>query len=180
MITPNLFELCWLANVTEAADMASVNNADLVRLARDLPGAGTHERVTLVTSVPCDDGARLGNLLITPADVWMTSVMKQPDVPKGSGDFFAAMFAGDWLRHQDMKQALARATAASDVLITQGVADLQAARQQGRLVDDFADDDEDDDALPPTLPLIRTQKRWFAATDWPVQAPEFSVCVSST
>lgn len=178
IVTPNYFELCWLAGTTPVGD-AGASYADLHRLAEQLPGgegrAGEppHERLTLITSVPCEHNEQLGNVLITAGGTAvMTSVNRYPDVPKGTGDFFAAMFAGDWLSDKNPRRALARATAASDLLIERAVADYKAMRLRQALIMD-----EDDDMSAPVLPLIQTRKEWLAATDWPLQAPHLRICV---
>jgi pyridoxine kinase len=100
VITPNRFELDWLSG-KPVRDSSSATGA-----ARAL-GVAT----TLATSIPTAGNA-LANLLVTAHGAMQCVVEQRTDVPHGTGDFIAALFAGFYLSGGRDEDLLARATAA--------------------------------------------------------------------
>jgi len=120
VITPNRFELGWLSG----KPVGSLE--ELERAARALTG-GT----VLVTSA-IRHGPSLANLLFAPADALRCEVAWRPDVPHGTGDFFAALFLGHRLNGEPDAGALARAAAGVEqaILASQGRDELALVASQ--------------------------------------------------
>ncbi len=114
LITPNRFELSWLARmpVTSSAEAA----AALTRL--QVKG--------LATSIPISSGNRgeapscLANVLIFGGLRLQTVVVRRQQVPHGTGDLMSSLFLGHWLATHDADLSLACATATIDALIAAG------------------------------------------------------------
>lgn len=99
IITPNRFELGWLTG-QPVATIEGLRSA-----ARALKVSSV-----LVTSA-FRNGSELENILLTPDQTLRCKVAWHPDVPHGTGDFFAALFLGHSLNRQSEADALARSTA---------------------------------------------------------------------
>lgn len=110
MATPNAFELGFLSG-REAGDVASA-----VLAARALPVA----RV-LATSVPLAPG-RLTNLLVTASQAWSCPVARRDVAPHGTGDLLAALYLGHGLNASAPEEALGRAVAGVDAVISASAA----------------------------------------------------------
>lgn len=136
IITPNRFELGWLTGSPPNTQ------ADAILAARRLC-----RHLTLVTSAPGEGDGELANLLISPNEVWRTTVARRGCAPHGAGDFMAACFLGRLLQGCAPAEALALATGAMEALLT---------------ASDGADG----------LPLVTAQDRWTNAAPWPVEALE--------
>ncbi|MBT3534948.1 MAG: pyridoxal kinase [Rhodospirillaceae bacterium] len=113
LVTPNRFELGWLANREISNFDDAVHNAHILRQ------QGVDKVVC--TSAAQKDGW-LHNLAVDESGVYQVRVPlvagDAPDaVPKGTGDAFAAILLGHFLNHGDIAAALAWASAALHGLI---------------------------------------------------------------
>jgi len=82
MCFPNRFELAWLSS-QPVTDVASAENA----------GRALGPSVTVATSIPAaDDG--LATVAVTAAEAFASVVPQLDNVPNGTGDLLAALFAG--------------------------------------------------------------------------------------
>ena len=109
VLTPNRFELRWLAGQEDAAA------ADVVRLA-----SGLGVDCVAVTSA-VEDGGRLGNVLVRTRESALAAwVARRDRVPNGTGDLFAGLYLGHALRigRDGAVEAFARALAGVDATIT--------------------------------------------------------------
>ncbi len=106
IITPNRFELAWLADLP-------VENPDAAATAaRQLAPA-----CCIATSIPLDQG-RLATLAISRTRVDQATVTRRPDVPNGTGDLLSALFlAGTLDRATPVADTLAWAVGAIDGLL---------------------------------------------------------------
>jgi pyridoxine kinase len=136
VITPNRFELGWLMG------SALETQADAALAARRLS-----RRLALVTSAPGERPGELANLLISPDEIWRTTVTRRQSAPHGAGDFMAACFLGRVLQGCSPAEALGLATGAMEELLT-------------------ASDGRDE------LSLVTAQDRWAGAPAWPVETLE--------
>jgi pyridoxine kinase len=108
VITPNRFELNWLAGV-EVLDVASA-----VTAARRL-GRPT----TVATSIPFETD-RLATLAISATAVDQVVVARRDPAPSGTGDLLAALFLAGWLdRRSSQAEALAAAVQDVDRVLAQ-------------------------------------------------------------
>lgn len=98
-ITPNRFELEWLAGM-EVKNVPDAIEA-LAMLGRDR---------ALVTSLPGDTPGRMGNLLLSPGGSRFAEHEEISDPPKGPGDLLSALFCGHLLRTGDPQNAFDAAT----------------------------------------------------------------------
>ncbi|MFM1814556.1 MAG: hypothetical protein RLZ98_1251 [Pseudomonadota bacterium] len=99
IVTPNAFELGWLTE-GEGCDVPSVR-----QLAEGLSGAP----VVAVTSVAME--REIGNLLVDRGDAWVAKTEVFSEVPRGTGDLFAALMLGHMLAGCRPDEAVGRATA---------------------------------------------------------------------
>ncbi len=106
LVTPNRFELGWLAG----EDVRSVQDAACAarHLARPM---------VLATSAPATSGDELTNLLVEGGRAWGAVVTRRAAVPHGTGDLLAALFFGHLLRSRPAAEALALATAGIEAVI---------------------------------------------------------------
>jgi pyridoxine kinase len=102
----NRFELGWLTGAAPV-DIASVSDA-----ARRFE-AGT----VIVTSVTVESVPRLYNVAVSAAETWVASVVLRGRVPHGTGDAFGGLLLGYMLAGEDRPLAMARATAAVDLML---------------------------------------------------------------
>ena len=115
IVTPNKFELAWLTG--ESIDSLD----DAIRAARSLSRRGPE--LVICTSAAQANGW-LHNLLICPAGTFQVRVPfmdNAAEVPKGTGDAFAAILLGHYLNHNNITAALAWASAALHGLIKASV-----------------------------------------------------------
>jgi pyridoxine kinase len=112
---PNRFELEWLSGET-VTDAASAQAA----------AARLGSAWTIVTSVP-HEGTALATIAIGPGEAWLSPVTRQDNVPNGTGDLFAALFAGHRLAGRTIKSALGAAVDAVErsICASQGHDELQ-------------------------------------------------------
>jgi pyridoxine kinase len=103
--TPNRFELGWLAG-EDVQTIAAVQVA----------ASALSVKTVIVTSAAQQDG-RISTLMVHPEGNYVCDTAWQPDVPHGTGDFFAALVLGYWLNSESAPMALGRAAAAVDVAI---------------------------------------------------------------
>jgi pyridoxine kinase len=108
IVTPNRFELAWLA-ATAVEDVGTAVGA-----ARALTGA-----VTLATSIPASP-ARLGNVLASGTEALVCHVARRPHAPRGTGDLFGALVLGHHLAGAPLAEALARASAGVEAALVAG------------------------------------------------------------
>lgn len=93
---PNRFELAWIAR-QPVTDIASAQSA----------GRTLGSSVTVATSIPsADDG--LATLAVTAEGAWLCTVARQDDVPNGTGDLLAGLFAGHMVNGCAVPTALGR------------------------------------------------------------------------
>jgi pyridoxine kinase len=103
--TPNRFELRWLGG----GNLGMLT--DVQRATKDL-AVGT----TIVTSAAQHHG-RISTLMVTREGDYVCEAAWRPEVPHGTGDFFAALFLGHQLNGVSAPMAFARAAAAVDTAI---------------------------------------------------------------
>jgi pyridoxine kinase len=120
IVTPNRFELGWLA----ARDIAS--GADALAAARVLGG------IVLATSSPAGSESQLGNLLLAGGRAWQAVARRRKDVPHGTGDALAALFLGFLLRSRTAPDALSLATGSLEAIIaaSEGMDELNLIASQ--------------------------------------------------
>lgn len=114
--TPNRFELAWLSGM----EIESLDDA--VSAAQILQQQGPE--TVVCTSAAAADGW-LHNLLVCKVGTFQVRVPFVDDateVPKGTGDAFAAILLGHYLNHNDIIAALAWASAALHGLIQASIA----------------------------------------------------------
>lgn len=100
LLTPNIFELTWLAGQPTA------NRDAAIRAAREI-GRGH----VLVTSAPASAENRVCNLLVSADSVSSVETDRLDNVPHGTGDLMAALMVGHMVRGDAPAEALERATA---------------------------------------------------------------------
>ena len=106
-ITPNRFELGWLAG----QDVTGVTSA--LKAAHSLKCANI-----IATSVmDMSEVGECADLLITPNGAMMAKWQRRVDVPHGSGDALAALFLGNYVRQRRMEEAFGLAVAGTRLLI---------------------------------------------------------------
>jgi pyridoxine kinase len=122
MITPNRFELEWLAG----REVRSVAQAMEAAAALPCPAA-------LVTSLPGVAPETVCNLLRDGSSAWECAVAERPFAPHGAGDLLAALYLGHRLKGAPAQDAFGRAVAGvGKALETSGMADeLQLAADPG-------------------------------------------------
>jgi pyridoxine kinase len=103
--TPNRFELGWLGG-GDVQTMAGVQSG-----AKAL-AVGT----AIVTSAAQHDG-RISTLMVGAEGNYVCDATWRPNVPRGTGDFFAALVLGHHLNGESAAMVLGRAAAAVDVAI---------------------------------------------------------------
>ena len=108
IITPNRFELAWLAK----RDVQDLDAA--LAAATALRGRGPD--VVIATSLPLGAG-ELGVLAASADGAWLVRTPHRPDVPHGTGDVMSALFLGHYLKGRNLPQALERSVSAMYALI---------------------------------------------------------------
>jgi pyridoxine kinase len=100
LLTPNLFELTWLAGRPTA------NRDAAIKAAREI-GRGR----VLITSAPASAVDKVCNLLVSADGAHAVETDRLDDVPHGTGDLMAALMVANLLHGNDAPAALDRATA---------------------------------------------------------------------
>jgi pyridoxine kinase len=103
VIFPNRFELAWLSS-QPVADVASAEYA-----ARALGSS-----VTVATSIPAAHDA-LATVAVSLAETWTRVDKKLDDVPKGTGDLIAGVFAGHTVNGCTVADALERSVSSVQI-----------------------------------------------------------------
>jgi pyridoxine kinase len=106
VVTPNHFELDYLAGTTSTTLAGLLEAADRVR--------ATGPSVVLVTSAILDDTPpdALDLVVVSPDGAWRTRTPRLPVTPNGTGDLTAAVFLAHLLDGRALDDALARTTSA--------------------------------------------------------------------
>jgi len=99
-LTPNAFELAWLAE----RPIESLEDAVEAAAALSTPAI-------FVTSAPTSDPERIASLLVESGDARVIEATRRPDAPRGTGDLFAAAALSAWLDGAPPRGMLARAEA---------------------------------------------------------------------
>lgn len=155
IITPNRFELEWLAG-RPVTDTSSAHSA-----AQTLDP----EQV-LATSIPSDDG--LLNLVISRGFSVAASVAQRKTVPHGTGDLFAALYLAQELAGARSADALALATAGIEAVldITGDKDELDLVGSQDRWADPDPWPTSEEDVPDVVLPEWEgTGSDWVAGVD---------------
>jgi pyridoxine kinase len=108
IITPNRFELAWLAG-HEVRDLDGALAAATTLRARG-PG------IVVATGLHFSTD-ELGVLVATANGAWLVRTPYRAGVPHGTGDVFSALFLGHYLKGRDLLQALERSASAMYALI---------------------------------------------------------------
>jgi pyridoxine kinase len=105
IVTPNRFELAWMAG-RPLDDVEAI-----IAAASTLPQKAIAPKMALVTSAPGGSAGRIGNLLVTGSAAVLAehNMIDQP--PKGPGDLTAAVFLARLMEGLDPAEALRLATA---------------------------------------------------------------------
>jgi pyridoxine kinase len=109
IVTPNQFELAWLA----ATAIASLDDA----LAAAARVRATGPRIVVGTSLLFGGEDELGVLADSEAESWIVWTPRLPVTLNGTGDAFTALFLGNWLRTGDLARTLENAVAAMYALV---------------------------------------------------------------
>jgi pyridoxine kinase len=109
IVTPNQFELAWLAggpveDLNDAMDAAAAVRAK-------------GPKIVVCTSLALDDPAELGILAHSAEASWLCRTPRLPVTLNGTGDAFTALFLGSWLKTGDVARTLEHAVAAMFALV---------------------------------------------------------------
>lgn len=107
IVTPNQFELAWLAGRSIASLDEAVAAAAAVR--------ATGPRIVVCTSL--DLGNDLGILAHSAEASWLCRTPRLPITLNGTGDAFTALFLGYWLKSGTLDTALTHAVSAMYALV---------------------------------------------------------------
>ncbi|MFZ1425512.1 MAG: PfkB family carbohydrate kinase, partial [Geminicoccaceae bacterium] len=107
IVTPNQFELAWLAGRSIASLDEAVAAAAAVR--------ATGPRIVVCTSL--DLGNDLGILAHSAEASWLCRTPRLPITLNGTGDAFTALFLGYWLKTGTLDAALTHAVSAMYALV---------------------------------------------------------------
>lgn len=112
MLTPNLFEFQFLLGqkVTDLRDCI-----DKVRQNFKCP--------VLVSSVPADDPAHCGTLLVLAEEAWLCTAERIDKVPHGTGDLLTGLFVGSYLATRSYQKALSSACGQLNVVLLRSIAE---------------------------------------------------------
>lgn len=105
-LTPNLWELGYMTGLAVT---------DLTQIAY---AARTLGKPTLVTSVP--SATKIGAMLVDGHKSWLAVHGKIAQVPKGTGDLFAALFVGHLINNDMPSDAMAKALSGVSALLNLG------------------------------------------------------------
>ena len=110
MLTPNLFELGWLAGAPVRTEAEALDAIRQLAVAE-----------TVVTSAPAPPG-RAANLLVAPEGACIAETDRFDTVPNGTGDLFSALYLGARMAGATPEVALGRATAGTHATLLRTVA----------------------------------------------------------
>ena len=105
IVTPNRFELGWLAQCPV------LNADDSVGAARNLSG------LVLATSSPSEQPGFIANIAVDDEEVWQAVTPFREAVPHGTGDMLSALFLAHILRGNSARNALALAVGGLETVI---------------------------------------------------------------
>jgi pyridoxine kinase len=108
LVTPNPLELEQLTGAPVRTEAEALAAADLAR--RRGPG------LVVVTGLGEATGRTLTTLAVTAAGAWAARTARRDRPAHGAGDAFTAVFLGAYLRHRDVRHALARAAGALEAI----------------------------------------------------------------
>ncbi len=77
----------------------------------------------LITSVPVDDPAQLGNLLVLPDQAWLCTGPHLDKAPHGTGDLLTGLFVGNYLAARPYEMALSYASGQLNKVLRASVAE---------------------------------------------------------
>lgn len=109
IVTPNQFELAWLAG----RSIASLDDA----LAAAATVRATGPRLVVCTSLDLGGEGDLGILAHSAEASWLCRTPRLPLTLNGTGDAFTALFLGYWLRTGNLEATLAHAVSAMYALV---------------------------------------------------------------
>jgi pyridoxine kinase len=109
IVTPNQFELAWLAG----REVRGVEEA----LAAAAAVRATGPRIVVCTSLELPDGNELGILAHAAGESWLARTPRLPLTLNGTGDAFTALFLGSWLTTGRLNATLEHAVAAMYALV---------------------------------------------------------------
>ena len=109
IVTPNQFELGWLAG-GPVHDLADALDASVALRARG-------PKIVVCTSLTMEDAAELGVLAQSAEGSWLCRTPRLPIALSGTGDAFTALFLGAWLETGRIEAALEHAVAAMFALV---------------------------------------------------------------
>ena len=130
IVTPNQFELGWLAGgpVHDLADALDASAALRVK----------GPKIVVCTSLTVEDAAELGVLAQSAEGSWLCRTPRLPVTLSGTGDAFTALFLGAWLDTGRIEAALEHAAAAMFALVDAthgaGARELELIAAQDQLV----------------------------------------------
>jgi pyridoxine kinase len=130
IVTPNQFELAWLA----ASTIAGMDDA----LAAAAKIRATGPRIVVATSLDFGDAEQLGILADSAEASWVCWTPRLPVTLNGTGDAFTALFLGNWLATGRLDTTLERAVAAMYALVDAthraGSRELELVAAQDQLI----------------------------------------------
>ena len=130
IVTPNQFELSWLAG------MAVTGVEDAVRAVEIVRRMGP--KIVVGTSIAVGDEGMLGVLGHSEAATWLVRTPRLGVDLSGTGDVFTALLLGNWLRTRDLRSALERSASSMYALVEAtrkaGLSELALVAAQDQLV----------------------------------------------
>ena len=109
IVTPNQFELAWLAGRPVTGVDEALAAAAAVR--------ATGPQIVVCTSLGLDDPDELGILAHSADASWLCCTPRLPITLNGTGDAFTALFLGSWLKTGRLDATLEHAVAAMYALV---------------------------------------------------------------
>jgi pyridoxine kinase len=109
IVTPNQFELAWLAGTAILDLEGALRAAAAVR--------ATGPRIVVCTSLLLGDENELAVLADSAEASWLVRTPRLPVTLNGTGDVFTALFLGNWLATQALQTTLENAVAAMYALV---------------------------------------------------------------
>ena len=130
IVTPNQFELGWLAG-TRIASLDDARRA--VEIVRRMG-----PKIVVGTSITVGDDTSLGILAHSAEASWLVRTPRLEIELNGTGDVFTALFLGNWLRTGDLKAALERSASSMYAIVeatrAAGARELTLVASQDQLV----------------------------------------------
>lgn len=110
VVTPNRFELAWLAGREVAGLDDALGAAAMIR--------AVGPRLVVATGLgSADHPDELGVLAAAEDQAWLVRTPRRPVTLAGAGDAFSALFLGHWLRRPTLPEALELAVSAMFALV---------------------------------------------------------------